>query len=116
MKVCSLLRHNTENSAQIYTKKELRGLSTNFHIQVPVSDLYIPKSQDRSAYSAAVKYVDRFWEYINRSQALECGNWDRGRAFPFPGIHKWNFRCSVLKPSRTRPWRTGVAVGRSWTD
>jgi hypothetical protein len=33
-------------------------------------------SQDRSAYSAAGKYVDRFWEYINRSQTYECGNRD----------------------------------------
>ncbi len=34
---------------------------------------------DRSDYSAAGKYVDRFWEYINRSQTHECGNWDWGR-------------------------------------
>jgi hypothetical protein len=32
--------------------------------------------QDRSAYSAAGKYVDRSWEYINRSQIYECGNWN----------------------------------------
>jgi hypothetical protein len=32
--------------------------------------------QDRSAYSAAGKYLDRSWEYINRSQTHECGNWD----------------------------------------
>jgi|688.fasta_scaffold416216_1 hypothetical protein len=30
----------------------------------------------RSAYSAAGKYVIRSWEYINRSQTHECGNWD----------------------------------------
>ncbi len=30
-------------------------------------------SHDWSAYSAAGKYVDRSWEYINRSQAHECG-------------------------------------------
>jgi hypothetical protein len=36
--------------------------------------------QDRSAYSAAGKYVDRSREYINRLQAHECGNWDCGRA------------------------------------
>jgi hypothetical protein len=30
--------------------------------------------QDRSAYSAAGKYVDRSWEYINRSQThVEIG-------------------------------------------
>jgi hypothetical protein len=51
-------------------------------------------SHDRSAYSAAVKYVDRFWEYLNRSQTHECGNWVWGRAIPFLGIHKWDFRCT----------------------
>jgi hypothetical protein len=34
--------HNTENSQQIFPEKELRGLSTNFHIHVSVSDLHIP--------------------------------------------------------------------------
>jgi hypothetical protein len=32
----------TENSKQIFPKKELRSLSANFHIPVSVSDLYIP--------------------------------------------------------------------------
>ncbi len=31
-------------------------------------------SQDLSAYSAAGQYVDRSWDYINRSQTHECGN------------------------------------------
>ncbi len=30
-------------------------------------------SRERSAYSAAGKYVDRSWEYINCSQTHECG-------------------------------------------
>ncbi len=42
----------------------------------------------------ARKYVDRSWEYINSSQTHACGNWDWGRAIPFLGIHKWDFRCS----------------------
>ncbi len=42
------------------------------------------------------KYVDRFWEYINRPQTHECGNGDWGRTIPFLWIHKWNFGCSVL--------------------
>ena len=45
-------------------------------------------------YSAAEKYLS--WEYINRSQTHECGNWDRGHAIPYLGTHKWDFRCSVL--------------------
>ena len=30
--------------------------------------------QDRSAYSAAGKYEDQSWEYINCSHTHECGN------------------------------------------
>ncbi len=55
-------------------------------------------SHDRSAYSAAGKYVDRSWEHINRSQKHECGNLDWGRAISFMGIHKWDFRSSVWLP------------------
>jgi hypothetical protein len=75
-------RHNTENLNQIFPEKELRG-------------------HNRSAYSAAGKYVNRSWEYINRSQTHECGNWDLGRAIPFLEIHKWDFHCilNVLEVS-----------------
>ncbi len=52
--------------------------------------------QDRSAYFAAGKYVDRSWEYKYRSQTHESRNWDWGRAISSIGIHKWNFPCSVL--------------------
>ncbi len=38
----TLQRTNTENSKQIFTEKELRGHSPNFHIHVSMSDLYIP--------------------------------------------------------------------------
>jgi hypothetical protein len=40
--VTALQRHNTKNSKKIFPKKELRGLSPNFHIDVSVSDLNIP--------------------------------------------------------------------------
>jgi hypothetical protein len=52
-------------------------------------------SHDWSAYSAAGKYMDRSWEYINRSQTHECRNCDWVRAISFLGIHKWDFRCSI---------------------
>ncbi len=42
------------------------------------------------------KYVDLFWEYINRSQTHECGNWGWSRAIPRKGIYKRNCRCSVV--------------------
>jgi hypothetical protein len=40
--VQALLRNDAENSKQIFTEKELCGLSPDFHIHVSVSDLYIP--------------------------------------------------------------------------
>jgi hypothetical protein len=61
--------------------------------------------------------VDRSWEYINRSQTHECGNWDCDRTIPFLGIHKWNFRCSVRLIAGT--WYINcrsflVGLGPSW--
>jgi hypothetical protein len=50
-----------------------------------------------SAYSAAGKYVDQSWEFINRSQTYESGNWDWGHAIPRKGIQKWYFSCSVQR-------------------
>jgi hypothetical protein len=33
-------------------------------------------SQDRSSYFPVAEKADRSWEYINRSQTHENGNWD----------------------------------------
>jgi hypothetical protein len=49
------------------------GLSPNVHIHVSVSDLYIPMI---GLPVLLQENVDRSWEYINRSQTHECGNWD----------------------------------------
>jgi hypothetical protein len=38
----ALKRQNAENLKQIFPAKEYRGLSPNFHINVSVSELYIP--------------------------------------------------------------------------
>jgi hypothetical protein len=54
----SCIHGNIKFFKQIFPEKELHGLSPNFHIHVSVSDLYV-YSHDRSAYSAAGKYVDR---------------------------------------------------------
>jgi hypothetical protein len=35
-----------------------------------------------------IKKMDWSWEYTNRSQIHECGNWERGCAVSFLGIHK----------------------------
>ncbi len=39
---CALQRQNAENWKQIFPEKEYWGLSPDFHIHVPVSELYIP--------------------------------------------------------------------------
>jgi hypothetical protein len=40
-------------------------------------------SQDRSAYSATGKFMDRFWEYVNCSQTYESGNCTEAAQFRF---------------------------------
>jgi hypothetical protein len=92
----TLQRTNTENSKQIFPENQL-------HSHSPISTfmclwaIYIfPRS---ICLFCCRKYVDRSWEYLNRSQTRECGNCDRGRAIPRKGIHKWDFRCSAGNPS-----------------
>ncbi len=66
--------------------------------------IYILYSSDQSAYSAAGKYVSQAWEFRERSQIHECGNWDRGRAISFRGIHKFKFlQCSVQEDVALSP-------------
>jgi hypothetical protein len=67
----TLQRRNTEISKQIFPEKEYRGLSPNFHIHASVSDLYIPTI----GLPSLLEEIDRSWDYINRSQRHECGNW-----------------------------------------
>ncbi len=62
--------------------------------------------------------MGRSWEYTDRSQTHEFGNWDLGRAIPFRGKHKFKFLCSVsakdvqyrtdddLFCKRRAPWRS----------
>ncbi len=88
----SLQRQNTEISKQIFPEKEYRGLSPNFLINASVSDLYIPTIDSLFCWR---KYVDRSWDYINRSLPHECWNWGWGRAIPRKGINKGDFSCSV---------------------
>jgi hypothetical protein len=71
--MCALQRQNAENLKQIFPEKEYGGLSHNFHIHVSVSELYI--SMMGLPFLLEEFYVDRSWEYINRSQTPECGNW-----------------------------------------
>jgi hypothetical protein len=69
--LCTLQRHNTENSKQIFTGKELRGYSPNSYIPVSVSDLNIP------LIGLLILLQEKRWaesgEYIDRSQTHELG-------------------------------------------
>jgi hypothetical protein len=62
-------------------------------------------SQDRSTYFPAAEKADPSWEFINRSQTHECGNWDCGRASPFLGIFVSVFRFCFFAV-----WRRNVRV------
>jgi hypothetical protein len=64
----SINAHYTTN----ISRKEL--LSPNFHINVSVSDLYIPTID--LPILLQEKNVDRSWEYINHSHTHECRNWN----------------------------------------
>ncbi len=48
----------------------------NCAASVLISTFMYIYSHDRSAYSAAGKFVDRSWEHINLPQTHEYGNWD----------------------------------------
>ncbi len=110
------LRQNTQHTLQrhysvpkipeIFPEKESRGFS------VPIF-----------MHSAAGKFADRSWEYINRLQTHECGNCDWGRAIPFLGLHKWDFRCSASsvcamkslnKPQFHQFWTPRCCVENLW--
>jgi hypothetical protein len=53
----------------LFPKQNYNVLAPHFYSYICEKFIY---SQDRSAYSAAGKYVDQFWEYLNRSQTHEC--------------------------------------------
>ncbi len=60
--------------------------------------------QDRSAYSAAGKYVDRFWEYINRSETHDGGNGTEAANFPEKEYVNWIF----VTVSEVKVWGGGL--------
>jgi hypothetical protein len=73
---------------------KMRGIVPSFCIHVCVSDLYIfPRSV---CLFCCIAFADRSWEYINRSQTVECRNWETGRPVSFLGIFVSNFRYSAF--------------------
>ncbi len=99
----ALQRHKTENSIQIFPEKEMREPQSQFHIKVSLSGLDILR------IGLSILLQKNMWVLgIYKSlmkQTHECGNWDWGRAFPFLGIHKWVFCCSV-----------GESIGPIWKE
>ncbi len=83
--------HCNENPIYVFLIWEIRGLSLNVYIHVSMSDLYIPRIGPHFSCSS-----DRWWEYKNRSQTHECGNWDCGHAIPFSGNTCFEFSILVL--------------------
>jgi hypothetical protein len=94
-----------------YSQKRNCGASVPISTYMCLWAIYSLYSHNRPAYSAAGKYVDRSWEYINRSQTHECGNWDWGRAIPFLGIHKWDFAVVCMRFS----WSVLLQYMHLWT-
>ncbi len=104
-----------DNLKQIFPEKELRVHSQSQFPHSCVCERYM-YSHDRSAYSSCRKNVDRSWEYINRSQTHECGNWYWGRATPRTGMHKWDFCCSVEYVKRAFPCKEPRLTGSVETE
>ncbi len=66
-----------------------------------VSDLYSVVPGSVYIFPPA-EYADRSWEYINRSQMHECGNWDWDPDIPFLGIFVSKFRYFVFAVHKPR--------------
>jgi len=84
--ICVFLEMKLHGGLDIFfSKQNYNVLSQNFHIQISVIDLNIPR--------IGLPRTD-CWEYINRSQIHECSNWEQDLAVSFLGIIFFEF--SVL--------------------
>jgi hypothetical protein len=49
--------HCNENPIYLFPKKELRSLSSSYHIHVPVRNLYIPRVSPHISYSRIARPI-----------------------------------------------------------
>ncbi len=70
-------------------------------------------SQNRSPYFPAAEWADRSWEYMNRSQTHEYGNWDLPRTIPFLEIFVSNFTVLCLCMHTAHPPQKNAPVPES---
>jgi hypothetical protein len=89
------VQHCKENPISVFHFWELHGLSPNFHLDVSVSNLYIPRigphtslQQNRQTDPGNIKMYHRYM--------YECRNWETEHynsvleiTAYFLGIHKW---------------------------
>ncbi len=80
-------------AASLFPEQNYNVLSPNFYTHIISVDRFM-YFQGRSVYFAAAKICGRILGKY-KSLTHECMNWDWGRAIPFLGIHKFDFRYSV---------------------
>ncbi len=62
-------------------------------------------SHNRSAYLAGAKYVDRSWEFINRSQMYKYGNWEQSRSLIFGNTYfDSSLQCTLKEQHILKFW------------
>ncbi len=67
-------------------RKGISGPQSQFSDSCVCERIIIPRWSCRFCWR---KYVDRSWEYVNRSQTHECRNWGWGRAIPRKGTYDY---------------------------
>ncbi len=100
---CLFIVHCKENPIYVFPEKKPRGLSSNFHIHVSVSNLYIPII-GLPIFSRIGRPIAGIYKSLTETWIR---NWERGGAVLFLVIFVSNFRysvfavCIVQRPSKT---------------